>query len=43
MQERVVGIWKENVLEKLEARKVEYESVREFLAEIKSLKEGMKN
>ena len=28
-------IWKENVLEELEAGEVEYESVGEFLAEIK--------
>jgi len=30
-----VDIWKENVLENLEAGKVEYESAGEFLLEIK--------
>ena len=35
IQEGSADIWKENVLEYLEAREVEYESIGEFLAEIK--------
>ena len=35
IQEGSADIWKENVLEYLEAREVEYESTGEFLAEIK--------
>jgi len=35
VQGGLVDIWKENVLEDLEAEKVEYESAGEFLAEIK--------
>ena len=35
IQERLVNMWKENVLEDLEAGEMEYESAREFLAEIK--------
>ena len=35
VQGGVVDIWKENILEDLEAKKVEYESAREFLMEIK--------
>jgi len=31
----LADIWKENVLEDLEAEKVEYKSAGEFLAEIK--------
>ena len=31
----MVDIWKENILEDLEAGKVEYKSAEEFLAEIK--------
>ena len=35
VQGESADIWKENVLEELEAGEVEYESVGEFLAEIK--------
>ena len=35
VQGEVANIWKENVLEKLEAGKLEFETVGEFLAEIK--------
>ena len=35
MQGRLTDIWKENILEDLEERELEYESVREFLAAIK--------
>ena len=35
IQEGSADIWKENVLEYLEAREVEYESTGEFLAKIK--------
>ena len=35
VQGGLADIWKENILEDLEAEEVEYESVREFLAEIK--------
>jgi len=35
MQEGLAHIWKENVLEDLEAGKVEYELAREFLTQIK--------
>ena len=35
IQERSADIWKENVMEELEVEEIEYESVGEFLAEIK--------
>jgi len=35
VQGRLTDIWKENILEDLEERELEYESVREFLAAIK--------
>jgi len=35
MQEGSVDVWKENILEDLEAGKVEYELAGEFLAELK--------
>jgi len=35
MQEEVADVWKENVLEELEAGELEFETVGEFLAEIK--------
>ena len=35
MQEGLIDIWKENILEDLEAGKVEYELAEEFLVEIK--------
>jgi len=35
VQEGAVDIWKENILEDLEAEEVEYESAGEFLIEIK--------
>ena len=35
MQGGSADVWKKNILEDLEAGKVEYESAREFLAELK--------
>ena len=35
MQEEAVDIWKKNILKDLEVEEVEYESVGEFLIEIK--------
>jgi len=35
MQEEVADVWKENVLEELEAEELEFKTVGEFLAEIK--------
>ena len=35
VQGRLVDIWKENILEDLEAEKIEYKSTGDFLAEIK--------
>ena len=42
MQEGSADIWKENILEELEAKEVEYESVGEFLAEINKFGGGDK-
>jgi len=35
VQGEVADVWKKNVLEELKARKLEFETVGEFLAEIK--------
>ena len=35
MQRRLADVWKENVIEELEAGKVEYEMVEEFLSSLK--------
>jgi len=35
VQRGVADMWKENVLEKLEAEELKFETMREFLAEIK--------
>jgi len=35
MQEKLTDIWKENILEDLEGRLLEYEMIGEFLVEIK--------
>ena len=35
MQRRSVDVWKENIMEKLEAGEVEYETVEEFLSSLK--------
>jgi len=35
VQRGAVDMWKENMLEKLEAEELEFETMREFLAEIK--------
>ena len=35
VQKRAADVWKENVLEELEARELEFEMVGEFLAEIR--------
>ena len=35
VQGGLADIWKENMLEELEAEELEFETVREFLAEIK--------
>ena len=35
MQGGLVDVWKENVMEELEAREVEYESVEEFLTSLR--------
>jgi len=41
MQERLVDIWKESVMKELKTGEIEFESVGEFLAEIrKEFKEG---
>ena len=40
VQERSVDVWKENILENLEVGELEFESVGEFLAEIKKEFEG---
>ena len=42
MQGGSADIWKENILEELEAEEVEYESVGEFLAEINKFGGGDK-
>jgi len=40
VQEGSADVWKENILENLEARELEFESVGEFLVEIKKEFEG---
>jgi len=35
VQGRVVDMWKENIMEELEAREIEYESAEEFLTSLK--------
>lgn len=43
MQEELADIWKENLLEDIEAGDVQFTSVRDFLAELKKEFEGGNN